>query len=62
MRFVITPMDTAEDMQNHVFSIGSFALMERIAEDKLEVAVMTKTQHFDLTEYCDKNELNIIDK
>ena len=62
MRFVLTPVDPSEDMRSHVFSIGSFALIERISGDKLEVAVVTKDQHFDLTEYCDKNELNIIDK
>ncbi|KKS37516.1 MAG: hypothetical protein A3G49_00940 [Candidatus Sungbacteria bacterium RIFCSPLOWO2_12_FULL_41_11] len=62
MRFMLTPIDPAEDMRNHVFSIGRFALIERIHEDMLEVVVMTKAQHFDLSEYCDKNELNIIDK
>lgn len=59
MRFVLTPIDHAEDMRSHVFSIGRFALIERISEDKLEVAVITKAQHFDLSEYCDKNELNM---
>jgi len=62
MRFVLTPIDQMEDMRSHVFSIGSFALIERVAQDCLEVAVVNKDQHFDLTEYCDKNELNIVDK
>lgn len=62
MRFLLTPVDPAEDMRSHVFSIGRFALIERVAQDCLEVAVVNKDQHFDLTEYCDKNEFNIIDK
>ena len=62
MRFILTPIDSAEDMWSHVFSIGRFALIERVAQDRLEVAVVNKDQHFDLYEYCDKNELNMIDK
>src|SRR3989338_6676769 len=51
-------VDLSEDMRNHVFSIGRFALVECVAQDRLEVVVVNKDQHFDLTEYCDKNELD----
>jgi len=59
MRLAVTPLDPAEDMRDHVFHIGCFALIEHISEDRLEVVVMNEDQHFDVSEYCDKNELLI---
>ena len=61
MRFILTPTSAnfAEDMREHVSEIQRIAEVEYIHEYWLEVIVTNKDQHFKLSEYCHKNEINI---